>query len=150
MTVVRTTVGKTMKEWKKKKQQEREKEDGCVFTKLPPILVWKYPNYPWCLYCVKKNMCSLIISHWNMFPHLSLFFNYEVWIKTLRNAIDTCFNIQFSTHSFWLIKIHMRPTKFMWDPHNLTGLVWILIIQKECIEKIHVKMCVVTVPLKLL
>jgi len=37
---------------------------------------------------------------------------------TLRNASNTPSNTHFSTHSLWLVKIHMRPTKFIWDPYD--------------------------------
>jgi len=40
-----------------------------------------------------------------------------------------------STHSLWLVEIHMGPTKFIWDPHDLVGLMWILTNQRECVEK---------------
>ena len=53
----------------------------------------------------------------------------------LRNASNTHFNTHFSTHSLWLIKIHMGPTKFIWDPHDLVGPMWILTNQRECVEK---------------
>jgi len=39
------------------------------------------------------------------------------------------------THSPWLINIHMGPTKFIWDPHDLVGLIWILTNQIKCVEK---------------
>jgi len=41
------------------------------------------------------------------------------------------------THTFQhtLIKIHMDPTKLIWDPHDLVRLMWILTNQKECVEK---------------
>jgi len=34
-----------------------------------------------------------------------------------------------------LVKIHIGPTKYKWDPHNLVGPMWILTNQKECIKK---------------
>jgi len=52
-----------------------------------------------------------------------------------RNASDTHTNTHFSTHSIWLVKIHMGPTKFIWDPHALVGPMWILTNQRECVEK---------------
>jgi len=35
----------------------------------------------------------------------------------------------------------MRPTKFIWDIHNLVGPVWILINKKKCVKK-YVLKCV--------
>jgi len=52
-----------------------------------------------------------------------------------RNASNTPSNTHFSTHPFWLVKIHMGPTKLIWDPHDLVGPMWILTNQRECVEK---------------
>ena len=49
--------------------------------------------------------------------------------------LATYFNIYFSTHSFWLVKIHIGPTKSCGSHVNLIGPMWILTNQKECIEK---------------
>jgi len=37
--------------------------------------------------------------------------------------LATLILIYFSTHSFLLVKIYMGPTKFIWDPHDLVGLM---------------------------
>jgi hypothetical protein len=59
-------------------------------------------------------------------------------------------------HSFWLVKIHMGPTKFIWDPHDLVRLVWILTNHRECVNfnqskrvcwKMCVRMCVASIHL---
>ena len=42
-------------------------------------------------------------------------------------------------HSLWLVKIHMGPTKFTWDPHDLVGPMWILTNQRECVRKCVLK-----------
>jgi len=52
-----------------------------------------------------------------------------------RNASNTPSNTHFSTHSLWLVEIHMGSTKFIWDPHDLVGPMWILTNQRECVEK---------------
>jgi len=54
-----------------------------------------------------------------------------VFFMNMRNASNT----HFSTHSLWLVKIHMGPTKFIWDLHDLVGLMWILTNQRECVGK---------------
>jgi len=41
-----------------------------------------------------------------------------------RNASNTHSNTHFSTHSLWLVKIHMGPTKFIWDPPN----IWVFVV----------------------
>jgi len=48
---------------------------------------------------------------------------------------NTHSNTHFSTHSIRLVKIHMGSTKFIWDPHDLVGLMCILINQRECVKK---------------
>jgi len=40
----------------------------------------------------------------------------------------------------------MSPTKLIWNPHDLVGLMWILTNQKECVEK-RVRMCVASISL---
>jgi len=52
-----------------------------------------------------------------------------------RNASNTHSNTHFSIHSLWLVKIHMGPTKFIWDQYDLVGPMWVLTNQKECAEK---------------
>ena len=42
-------------------------------------------------------------------------------IQNTRNASNTHSNTHFSTHSLWLVKIHMGSTKFMWDSYDLEG-----------------------------
>jgi len=63
----------------------------------------------------------------------------------IREMLATYILTHFSTHSFWLVKIHMGPTKFIWDPHNLVGLMWILTNQRECVGK-----CVASIPHKII
>jgi len=53
----------------------------------------------------------------------------------MRNTSNTLFNSYFSTHSLWLVKIYMGPTKLIWDPHDLVRPMWILTNQKKCVEK---------------
>jgi len=53
----------------------------------------------------------------------------------MRNASNTPSNTHFSTHSFWLVKIHMGPTKSCGSHINLVGPMWILTNQRGCIEK---------------
>jgi len=53
----------------------------------------------------------------------------------MRNASNTLSNTHFSTHPFLLAKIHMGPTKLIWDPHDLVRPMWILTNQRECVEK---------------
>jgi len=55
------------------------------------------------------------------------------------NASNTHFNTHFSAHYLWLVKIHTRPTKYIWDPHDMTRLMWILTHQRECVEKCALK-----------
>jgi len=43
-----------------------------------------------------------------------------------RNVNNTHFNVYFSIHFLLLVKIHIGPTKFIWNPHDLVGLMWIL------------------------
>jgi len=50
----------------------------------------------------------------------------------LRNATNTLFNTHFSTHSLWLIKIHIGPTKSCGSYIFLVGHMWILTNQREC------------------
>ena len=73
-----------------------------------------------------QNTCSNIISHF----HKSF---YVIFFK--RNASNTPSNTHFSTHSLWLVKIHMGPTKSCGSHINLVGRIWILTNQRECIEK---------------
>ena len=70
------------------------------------------------------------LTYWNICYLLA-----HVDILMMRNVSNTSSNTYFSTHSLWLIKIHMGPTKFTWDPHDLVGPVWILTNQRECVEK---------------
>jgi hypothetical protein len=39
----------------------------------------------------------------------------------------------------------MGLTKFIWDPHDLVGFMWILSNQRECVEKCMLK-CVSSNP----
>jgi len=39
-----------------------------------------------------------------------------------------------STHSLWLVKIRMGSTKLIRVPHDLMGPMWILTIQRECVN----------------
>jgi len=57
----------------------------------------------------------------------------------MRNASNTPSNTHFSTHSLWFVEIHMRSTKFIWDPHDLVGPMWILTNQRECVKKCVLK-----------
>jgi len=56
-------------------------------------------------------------------------------IIVMRNASNTPSNTHFSTHSLWLVEIHMGSTKFIWDPHNLVGPMWIWTNQRKYVEK---------------
>ena len=67
-------------------------------------------------------------------------FKLDLDYYSLRNASTT----YFLTHSFWLVKIHMGPTIFLWDPHNLVGLMWIWINQREYVEKCMLKCVLLT------
>jgi len=51
----------------------------------------------------------------------------------LKNANKTHSNTHFLTHSLWLVKAHMGPTKFIWDLHDLVGPMWVLTNQRECV-----------------
>jgi len=53
----------------------------------------------------------------------------------------------FSTHSLWLVKIHMGPTKFIWDPHVLVEPMWILTNQRECVGKCVLECVLLAFPL---
>jgi len=64
-----------------------------------------------------------------------------------RNASSTHSNTHLSTHSFWLVNIHMGPTKCIWDPHDLVGPMWILTNQSMGVcWKMCVRMCVASIP----
>ena len=54
---------------------------------------------------------------------------------SLRNASNTSSNTHFSTHSLWLVKVYMGPTKSCGSHINLMGPMWILTNQIECVEK---------------
>jgi len=56
-------------------------------------------------------------------------------LSYLRNASNTHSNTHFSTHSLWLVKIHMGPTKSCGSHIILVGLMQILTNQRECFEK---------------
>jgi len=59
-------------------------------------------------------------------------------LYSLHNARRGMLATHILKHTFqhtWLVKIHMGPTKFTWDPHNLVEPVWILTNQRECVEK---------------
>jgi len=49
------------------------------------------------------------------------------YIYRKRNASNTPSNTYFSTNSFWLVKIHMGPTKSCGSHMNLVGPLWISI-----------------------
>jgi len=51
------------------------------------------------------------------------------------NMIKEMLTTHIITHFFWLIKIHMRPSKFIWDAHDLVWPMLILTNQKECVAK---------------
>jgi len=51
------------------------------------------------------------------------------------NASNTLSNTQFSTYSFWMVKIHMSLTKSHGSQINLVDSMWILTNQNECVEK---------------
>jgi len=56
-------------------------------------------------------------------------FIWLLWIKLGNNF--TCIRILSLTHLLlWLYKIYMWATKFIWDPHDLVGSMWILTNQK--------------------
>jgi len=60
----------------------------------------------------------------------------KIWLKKKeRNASNKYFNTHISIKIFWLVNIDMRPTKFIWDPYDLVGPMWILTNKKECVEK---------------
>ena len=61
------------------------------------------------------------------------------FIFNKRNVSNTHFNTCFPTHSLWLIKIHMGPTKFCGSHINLVSPMWILTNQRECVEKCVLK-----------
>ena len=44
-------------------------------------------------------------------------------------------NTHFSIYCLWLVRIHIAPTKIIWDPHDFVGLMWMLTNQRECVEK---------------
>jgi len=52
-----------------------------------------------------------------------------------RNVSNTHSNTHFSTHSLWLVKIYMGPTKSCGSYINLVGPMWFLTNQRECVEK---------------
>jgi len=37
-------------------------------------------------------------------------------------------------HALLLIKIHVRPAKYMWDLHDLVGPMWISSNQRVCVD----------------
>ena len=61
-------------------------------------------------------------------------FHDNLAIYTKRNASNTPSNTYFSTHSLWLVEIHIGPTKFIWDLHDLVRPMWIWTNQRECVE----------------
>lgn len=70
-------------------------------------------------------------------PCLILCFPYEschdmICYLLAKNVSNTYFNIYFSTHSPWLVKIHMDPIKLYGSHVNLIN-------QKECVKKCMLK-----------
>jgi len=60
--------------------------------------------------------------------------------NNMRNARNTHSNTHFSTHSIWLVEIHMGPTKPCGSHIRLVDPMWILTNQRECVE-----MCVASI-----
>ena len=110
---------------------------------------WSMPK----LTCSLKTLCPLLrslihVASWIGRSSRSITILYKEKLKTnfffknilnKRNASNTPFNTHFLTHSLWLVKIYMGPTKSCGSHINLVGPMWILTNQKECVEKCVLK-----------
>ena len=108
--------------WLNKIQQSLKNWDIKTKQNLPLLKMKQATNTYWFKCCYSLNRGR--ISHCYM-----------------RNASNTHSNTHFSTHSLWLVKIHMGPTKSCGSHINLVGPMWILTNQRKCVEK-YVLECV--------
>jgi len=57
-------------------------------------------------------------------------------LEAKRNVSNTLSNTHFSTHFISLVKIHIGPTKSIWDPHNLMGPMRFLSIKESVLKSV--------------
>jgi len=89
-----------------------------------------------------QELCfNPLISHikspltwYTLMPCVCLYIYIYIYIY-MRNASNTHYNTHIPIHSFWLVKTYMGSTKSCESHISLVSPMWILINQRECVEK---------------
>jgi len=77
----------------------------------------------------------LISKTHGQYMHRFLPSHFYIFLRYMNYILKNASNISSYTHSLWLVKIHMDPTKSCGSYILFVGPMWILTNQKKCVEK---------------